>query len=479
MYKIQGKHTSALITINEIEEACANQINIMSSHPAFTNPIVIMPDTHQGKGSVIGFTMLLTTKVIPQNIGVDIGCGVSAIKLKHVDTTKLKEIDIEIKRSIPTGTNINKECQLSPTEWDSLFNVSKLMCEQFLLIYNKKFNTNYATPTYNMDWFYKKVKQIGIDPERANNSLSSLGSGNHYIAVEQSLTHEHFWLMIHTGSRKLGECICRYHQNIAKESLDNKRNTILRDKIAEIMREYKSDQSKIQPAIDQAKKDLGLDFEVDMKGMEYLEGQQAMDYFFDMIFAQQYAKMNRKKIAEIIIKNALNNEPVLETIDTVHNYIDFQDLIIRKGAIQSYSGVKYVIPLNMEDGSLIVEGKSNPEWNYSAPHGAGRLMSRTKAKEVLSLEEMKEGMANVGVYSTSLNKHTIDEAKGAYKSSAMIEAAIEPTATILERVKPILNIKDASNDMSWKEKRNEKRKREDRKNKELNDLANIKMKKIK
>ncbi len=478
MFTIKGKYTTALMTIDEYEESCINQVSLMCSHPAFTNPIVIQADGHTGRGSCVGFTMRLGEKVVPLTIGTDVGCGILAVRFEKLEDT-LKNIDHEIKRSIPTGTNINKECQLIPTEWNDLFNGARLVAEQFVLKYNQKFDTNYIAPVYNLEWFGVKVKQIGLDVERAKNSLPSLGQGNHFISIEKSDSYEHYWLLIHSGSRKLGECICRYHQNIAKKTLEHKRNVVLQEKINEITAQYEGDHTKIQPAINQAKKDLGLSFDIDIKGMEFLEGQQAMDYFFDMIFAQQYAKMNRKKMAEIIFKNALKGQKMTDIIDSVHNYIDFNDLIIRKGAIPSYRGVRSIIPLNMEDGSLIVEGKSNPEWNFSAPHGAGRLMSRTKAKEVLSLEEMVKGMEDAGVYSTSLNKHTIDEAKGAYKSSTMIETAIEPTATILERVKPILNMKDSSNDMSWKERRQNKRDHENRRNKNLDELAHKKMKKIK
>jgi len=478
MIELNGKHTQAKIMVDVVEQECLNQLANMISHPAFTQPVRIMPDTHAGKGSVVGFTMLLTDKTIPQTVGVDIGCGVLAVRFEKLEDT-LKNIDHEIKRSIPMGTNIHKECQLSPTEWNDLFNGTSLAAEQFVLKYNQKFKTNYSAPVYNMDWFMGKVKQIGLDMERARNSLMSLGGGNHFVSIEKSERYEHYWLLIHSGSRKLGESICRYHQNIAKKNLDSKRAMELQIGINRIMSEHRYDQTLIQPAIDKLKKDLGLDFDIDIKGVEFLEGQLAMDYFYDMIFAQQYAKLNRKKMADIIFKNALKGQKMTDIIDSVHNYIDFNDLIIRKGAIPSYTGVRSIIPLNMEDGSLIVEGKSNPDWNFSAPHGAGRLMSRTKAKEVLSLDDMKKGMEEAGVFSTSLNKHTIDEAKGAYKSSEMIEAAIEPTAKIIERVKPILNIKDASNDMSWKEKRKEKKAREERKNKEVDDLAFKKMKKIK
>ena len=477
MIEIKGKYTTANIMIDDVEEQCINQLNNMVSHPAFTEQVSIMPDTHAGKGSVVGFTMPLTTKVIPNVIGVDIGCGMMSFKIEKLDDT-LKNIDLQIKRSIPTGTNIHKVCQLSPTEWNDLFNTSRLVAEQFVLNYNKKFETNFISPVYNMDWFEKKVKQIGLDPERAKNSIGTLGGGNHFIEIGKS-DGDGYWITIHSGSRKFGENICRYHQNIARNALDNKRGDELQARIYEIMEIYKKDPSRIQSAINQAKVDLGVNFDIDIKGMEFLEGQQAMDYLFDMIFAQQYARMNRKMMGELIIKNAFPGQKVLQIIDTIHNYVSERDLIIRKGAIQSYEGVKSVIPFNMEDGLLIVTGKSNPEWNFSAPHGAGRLMSRTKAKEVLNLDDMVKGMADAGVYSTSLNRHTIDEAKGAYKPAEMIEAAIEPTATIIERVKPILNIKDASNDMSWKEKRANKNKHEERRNKEKDELANKKMKKLK
>jgi RNA-splicing ligase RtcB len=329
-----------------------------------------------------------------------------------------------------------------------------------------------------MDWFHQKIKQIQVDPQRAINSIGTLGGGNHFLEVGESNLGG-YWVTIHSGSRKFGENICRYHQIVAKKTLEHNRNNILQLAINQIMFENKNDQTKIQSEIDRVKKNLGLNFDIDIKGLEFLSGTEAMDYLFDMIFAQQYARVSRKTMGEIIMNNVFKGQTISDKIDSVHNYIDFNDLIIRKGAIQSYTGVRSVIPFNMEDGLLIVEGKSNPEWNFSAPHGAGRLMSRTKAKEVLSLEDMKNGMESAGVYSTSINKHTLDEAKGAYKSSEIIELAIEPTATIIERVKPILNIKDCSNDMSWKERRNEKKKREELRGKEKNDIAYRKMKKIK
>jgi RNA-splicing ligase RtcB len=260
-----------------------------------------------------------------------------------------------------------------------------------------------------------------------------------------------YWLTVHSGSRKFGEKICMFHQNIAKKELEHKRTVLLADQILKITKQYKGQQ--IADEIAKVKKELGIDYDYNISGMEYLEGQNAMNYFFDMILAQQYAKYNRAIMMRIVLNNVFKESTQLDMIESVHNYIDFNDLIIRKGAIRSYVGERSLIPLNMEDGMLIVEGKSNPEWNYSMNHGSGRLMSRSKAKEVLNLDEMKQGMSDAGVYSSSLNKGTLDEAKGAYKPTELIEQAIEPTATILERVKPILNIKDSSDQMSWKERR--------------------------
>lgn len=477
MIELHGKYSNAIIMIDEVEQECLNQLANMLSHPAFTRPVRIMPDTHAGKGSVVGFTMEMTDKICPTTVGVDIGCGILSFKVEKIPDT-LKNIDHEIKRSIPTGTNIHHECYLSPTEWNDLFNTATLVCEHFVSAYNTKFGTNYSAMKFTMDWLHAKIKQIGLSPERALNSIGTLGGGNHFIEIGES-NLDGYWVTIHSGSRKFGENICKHHQLVAKKTLEAKRNMDLALGINQITSEHRYNPVLIQTKIDELKKRLGLNFDVDIKGLEFLEGKEAMDYLFDMIFAQQYARMSRKIMGEIIMKNVFKGQTISDHIDSVHNYIDFHDLIIRKGAIQSYVGVRSVIPFNMEDGLLIVEGKSNPEWNYSAPHGAGRLMSRTKAKEVLSLDEMKQGMQTAGVFSTSLNKHTIDEAKGAYKSSELIELAIEPTATIVERVKPILNIKDCSNDMSWKEKRAAKKTRDEHRNKEVNDKAYRKMKKHK
>jgi len=444
--EIKGRYSKAYITIDDVEEKCLNQIYNMVNHPAINNYVAIMPDTHSGKGSVVGFTMPLGDKIIPNIVGVDIGCGMTTIKFEFIGDKYIKNgvmdrksVDHEIKRSIPTGSNTHNETKVTKEEWVEFFKVTNDIIGLLINKLNKKFNTNYKPINVDMDYFDKKCKLIGLKDNRAKLSIGTLGGGNHFTEVGLGSNDGCFYLTIHSGSRKFGEMVCRYHQNIAKEYRENIYKTEYSkgvDKIKEGVKDVKEIEIKIKDL----KKSLGMDIEIDIKGMEFLEGDKMFDYLIDMVLAQQYALLNRTTMLKIINKNL--NLKQLDRIETIHNYIDFDDLIIRKGAIKSYEDVLSVIPFNMEDGLLIVKGKSNPEWNYSAPHGAGRLFSRTYAKQVITLEEMKEGMAKQDVYSTSLTKNTIDEAKGAYKDPKMIEEAIKPTAIIIERVKPLINIKD-------------------------------------
>jgi RNA-splicing ligase RtcB len=226
----------------------------------------------------------------------------------------------------------------------------------------------------------------------------------------------------------------------------------------------------IPSKIKEARKELGIDFDFNVHGMEFLEGQDAIDYFMDMIFAQKYADFNRKRMLENICK-ALSLEKIDE-ISCIHNFINFDDMVIRKGAISSYEGDRMIIPFSMSDGLLICEGKSNSEWNNSAPHGAGRLMSRGEASRNIDLKDFERKMK--GIVSTSVCKSTLDEAPQAYKNPKVIEKAIEPTAKILDRVKPILNLKDKGESMTWKERKEKikKEKSEQRNRKEMRRMKN-------
>lgn len=454
MITLIGKYTTAVIMIDNVEEACLSQVYGMVSHPAFTNPVRIMPDTHAGKGSVVGFTMELSDKVVPNVVGVDIGCGMLSFKVGR-PAVHLSSIDHEIKRSIPTGTYMHDKCMATSNDFDEMFNAASLSCELFVKEYNKKFGTSYEPMKYDPMAFERLIRKIGVDRTRVMNSIGTLGGGNHFIEMGVDGGGQ-YWITVHTGSRKFGENVCRYHQERAKSLLEHKRKVELAEGIREIAKKYSDEPSRIEPAIAELKESLGLNFGTDVHGMEFLTGHDAMEYFFDMIIAQKYAELSRRVIRRIIMANVFGAGDDVESIECVHNYIDFRDMVIRKGAIRAYSSELSIIPFNMEDGMLIVRGKDNADWNCSAPHGAGRIMSRSRAKEVLSLDDMKNGMAKVGVYSSSLCMNTLDEAKGAYKPASLIESLVSPTVEVVYKIRPVLNIKDSSAEMS--KRRNKKQK---------------------
>jgi len=452
MGQIIGKYTIAHLQIEGVEQQCIDQIGKMVNHPAFTEKISIMPDTHAGKGSVIGFTMPLTEKVIPNVVGVDIGCGMLSFNVgKSISENKdkLLKVDEKIRSVIPFGNNLRQRSSM-PSKffkenfpWDEANETGKM----FVVSYNKKFKTNFNFVEFTYDWFLNKQKQIGMKQD-AELAVGTLGGGNHFIEIGKSANTGDIWTTIHCGSRNFGKEVCDFHQEKAKKLVDDKRNFNFKDVIDEIKKT--SLPSEIGNKIKLAKEEYGLNVpDENVNGMEYLEGQDAMDYLLDMVFTQIYAKFNRKTISDNIIdKLGLD---VKESIECTHNYINFNDMIIRKGSISSYVGEKMIIPFNMADGLLICEGKSNPDWNYSAPHGAGRLMSRGEASRKVDLDKFKFRMK--GIVSTSVGKSTLDESPQAYKNPKMIEKAIEPTATILDRVKPILNLKDGGETLTWKERK--------------------------
>jgi len=452
MLEIKGKYTTAIIMIDDVEQECIDQVYRMVNNPAFTESIRIMPDCHAGKGSVIGFTMPSGKKIIPNVVGVDIGCGMLSFNVgKSISENKdeLLRLDNNIRNVVPMGNNIHQRSAVPSKYFEKNFPWSDAteIAKKFVVSYNKKFGTNFKYIEYDYDWFINKCEEIGMRSD-AEMAIGTLGGGNHFIEVGKSANTGDIWVTIHCGSRNFGLKICEFHQLKAKKVLENKRNVILREKIEEIRKT--SIPSEIENRIKEAKKELCLDFtDININSMEFLEGQDAMNYFLDMIFTQVYAKFNRKRISENILKSIGSKSK--ETIECIHNYINFDDMIIRKGSISSYVGEKLIIPFNMADGLLICEGKSNPDWNFSAPHGAGRLMSRGNASRNIDLDKFKFRMK--GIVSTSVCKSTLDESPQAYKDPKMIEEAIAPTAIIIDRVKPILNLKDGGDSMTWKERK--------------------------
>jgi RNA-splicing ligase RtcB len=441
MFTINGKFTTAKVMIDDVEEECVKQIVGFVNHPAFTNPVAIMPDTHAGKGSVIGFTMPMTSKVIPNVIGVDIGCGMLALNFGKELPITLSELDHKIRQRVPFGFDVH--CQSSQFKYnmkDFPWREVRSLAHNFSFAYNEKFGTNYYFDGYDMNWFEQKCKTIGADLGRTIKSIGTLGGGNHFIEVGKD-DNENHWIVIHTGSRNFGKCVCEYWQGMASSVIRKEKQEEFKNRVEEIRSKYFG--MDIKSKIKEAKEEIGLsdNFKDDL---QYLEGQHAMNYLYDMIFAQIFAEVNRWQIAHIIngilfpLSSTFVNSK--DHIETVHNFIDFRDFIIRKGSIRSYVGERMIIPFNMRDGILLCEGKSNSDWNFSAPHGAGRLMSRSQAKKNLNLEIFKKEME--GIYSTSVIDATLDEAPGAYKDASVIESAIEPTAKILLKIKPIMNMKD-------------------------------------
>ncbi len=447
MFEIKGKYGKALITIDQLEDTALTQLYNIVNHPAFTENIVIQADAHAGAGSVVGFTMPLTDKIIPNIVGVDISCGVLCVNIGKEVSLKLERLDILIKRNIPMGTNIHND-PIIDFQKEYKWKEANEMAEKFIIKYNKKFSSDYKSVVFDYKYFLDLLKRVGTDDD-AIKSIGSLGSGNHFISLEASETNKDIWVLIHSGSRNLGKRVCEYHQNIAKNNLINKRNVELNNKIKDIVKNT-DDKSKIPLLIDQAKKDLGIYLsDVNIRNLEYLEGQDAINYFMDMIFMYFYADLNRWTMMNIIL-DILKIEKIVDIIHSVHNYIDFNDMIIRKGSISSYIDQKIIIPMNMRDGSLICIGKSNPLFNFSAPHGAGRIMSRGEANRKIDLDKFKESMK--GIYSSSISKDTLDESPFAYKKVEMIEKSITDTVTILDKIKPILNIKSSEKE-SFKELR--------------------------
>lgn len=399
------------------------------------NRTFITGNCHAGQGSVIGFTMEMSDKIIPNVVGVDVSCGMLSVNIGTDLKCSLEELDRKIRESVPFGQEIHEKAILDMKK-DFPWHRANVLAEKFAMAYWNKFNVNLDLPNYDIDWFLEKCKLIGGNLSRYTGSIGTLGGGNHFI--ETGLSNDNYWITIHSGSRNFGKRVCDYWQHKAVKILRDDKKKELRDKVEKIREQYKYTPRKIKEEVAKAREELGLNYGIDMKGLEWLEGEAAAGYLFDMIFCQIYAELNREYIIRII-ENILGVTRQ-DKIETVHNFIDFKDFIIRKGAIRSYEKERMIIPFNMRDGILICEGKSNPDWNYSAPHGAGRVMSRSKARKKLDVNEFKAQMNKI--YSTSVDEGTLDEAPGAYKDSSLIEEAIEPTAIIIDRIKPIHNMKD-------------------------------------
>ena len=397
MKDVVGKYNTAKIFTDVVDEASIEQVKMLLDQP-FTkdSKIRMMPDIHAGAGCTIGTTMTITDKVVPNLVGVDIGCGMLCVELGKVDLD-LEKLDKVIREHIPSGFGVRSEAHA----YNRNLNLDELFCRD------------------------------SVDMGRAKLSLGTLGGGNHFIEVDKD-DKGNLYLVIHTGSRHLGVEVCEYYQNFAYNSLKGwwmlKRDALI-DALKEAGRE-----NEISTELSKLGK-----FDIS-KDLAYCEGEIFDRYIHDMQIVQKYAMWNRLAIADIIMQYMdLGWWFMRDEFQTIHNYIDTDNMILRKGAVSAQKGEKLLIPINMRDGSLICVGKGNPDWNYSAPHGAGRLFGRMAAKTRFTIDEYEDSME--GIYTTSINFDTLDECPMAYKSMDDIVNNITDTVDILKVIKPIYNFK--------------------------------------
>lgn len=389
------------IFTNVVEQEAIDQINTLANLPVFDGcKIRIMPDVHAGAGCVIGFTANLGDKVIPNLVGVDIGCGMLTVKLNEKDIS-FPALDDTIRKYIPCGMNVHEG------------RIAKF-------------------PKLQEMYCYRNLK----DSRRIERSIGTLGGGNHFIEVDKD-NEGNYYLITHSGSRNLGKQVANYYQNLAVELMQGK--DALLQKQEDLIIEYKATgrKSEIQSAIKELHRLYNPNSLNISKDLCYLTGKYREEYLHDMKICQEYAVLNRKTMADRIIEKMNFDEN--SRFETIHNYIDHDTNIIRKGAISAQDGELLLIPINMRDGCIIGKGKGNEDWNCSAPHGAGRLMSRTKARETLNLDDFKSTMSDI--FTTSVSSETIDEAPMAYKNIEDIVNNISDSVDIIEIIKPVYNFK--------------------------------------
>ena len=403
MFTIKGKYSEIKIFASIIEDEALNQLYQMANHPVTEGcNVAVMPDVHAGKGSTIGYTQTLKDRVIVSTVGVDIGCGMLVLKVSKDFIMDLPKLDKVIHQKIPSGMN------------------------------HRASKHPFADKTHLQDLI------CPVNRDALLLSVGSLGSGNHFLEVDTDENGD-YYIVIHSGSRHLGIEVAKYYQNKAIEywmaggvEFNIGRSKLIQDlkssgrqaEIADALKKY--DEKKVKMPAELA----------------YLEGPLMEDYLHDMKIAQEYAMLNREAMLDVIISEmGIKKRYILDKFCTIHNYIDLDNMILRKGAISLQKDELAIIPLNMRDGSLIVKGKGNPDMNFSGPHGAGRLMSRSKAKETLKMEDYKASME--GIYTTCVGAATIDEAPQAYKPIESIIENIKDNADVVTRIHPVYNFKSS------------------------------------
>jgi RNA-splicing ligase RtcB len=404
MIEIHGKYNCAKVYTDTLDEKSREQIKTLCDQPFVTGSALrLMPDVHAGAGCTIGTTMTISDKIVPNLVGVDIGCGMETLVIPKDDPASVDfdpaKLDRLIRKKIPCGRDIRE----NPHEYAASVPLDNLRCQK-------------------------------INIPRAVKSIGTLGGGNHFIEADRD-DDENLYIVIHSGSRHIGLEVAEWYQEEAWNQLNRKRKI---DIDAEIQRLKAGGRSQeIQSRIQEIREQVLVDIP---KALAFVTGNLFDDYLNDMKITQFFAVMNRKAMMNVILEGLdISDISVYDHFTTIHNYIDTDSMILRKGAVSARSGEKLLIPINMRDGSLVCEGLGNADWNYSAPHGAGRLMSRSKAFQTLNLDDFKRQMD--GIYSTSISRDTLDESPMAYKTMDDIVSNIEPTARILKVIKPEYNFK--------------------------------------
>ncbi len=397
MIILKGKYGKAKVYTDNINERAIKQI-IELLNQSFVGGLTvrIMPDVHAGKGCTIGTTMTIKDKIVPNLVGVDIGCGMEVVKLKE-GYIELQKLDKLIYARIPSGMRIRR----SPHRYNEQIDLNELCCK----------------------------KHVSLD--RAYLSLGTLGGGNHFIEADIG-DDGSFYIVVHSGSRHLGLEVAQYYQNEAYRRLIKKSDVKLEEIIAELKANGR--QSEIDSTLKAKREDISQSIP---KSLAYVEGELFDEYIHDMKIVQGFAALNRQAMIDEIVKGM--GFHVKDQFTTIHNYIDTDSMILRKGAVSAKAGERLIIPINMRDGSLICTGKGNSDWNFSAPHGAGRVLSRSQAKSEFTLSEFKKQMS--GIYTTSVHTSTIDECPMAYKPIDEIIENVKDTVTVNEIIKPIYNFK--------------------------------------
>jgi RNA-splicing ligase RtcB len=397
--EIYGKYNFAKVFASIIDDETIQQIRLLCDQKFVSDSkIRIMPDCHKGNGCTIGFTMNIADKICPNLVGVDIGCGIFGVNLDK-SNVNYENLDKIIREFIPSGKNVHKDRTIKFPQ------LQNLKC-------------------------YRELR----DTHRIERSIGSLGGGNHFISIEGN------YLLIHSGSRNLGQQVARYYQNLAIDLCAGKED--MYKEITDTISEYKQTnrRNKISTKIKQIRDKYNELTPHMPRDLCYLSGEYSKDYLHDMYICQEYAELNRRKISEIILQKLFSCKiDDFQTIDTKHNYICPTDNILRKGAISANQDELILIPINMRDGTIIANGKGNSDWNMSAPHGAGRILSRTQAKSSLLLSDFQNSMKEV--FTTSVSSDTIDESPMAYKPIEAILSDTQDTAEVVEILKPKYNFK--------------------------------------